>query len=109
MKNCIYTMFVICLLSACATQPRPKIDLINLEINKQQWLAVTDFGNSSPNDRHYVVHVDSDSSTVITFGDGVHGARPPSDTQTIRVQYRRGGGYSGVAQQQGRINEKECQ
>lgn len=75
----------------------------DLEVDGQRWRQVTDLADSGAEDRHYVVSRRDDGASVIEFGDGVHGQRPPADG-SIGVRYRQGGGgYSSVLLQQGRV------
>ena len=53
------------------------------------WREVPDVGKAGPGDQVY--SVDRESGEV-TFGDGEHGAAPPSGGQNIRATYRYGGG-----------------
>ena len=73
-----------------------------LEVDGQRWRQVSDLADSGAEDRHYVVSRRDDGASVIEFGDGVHGHRPPADG-TIGVRYRQGGGYASVLLQQGRV------
>ena len=73
-----------------------------LEVDGQRWRQVTDFADSGAEDRHYVVSRRDDGASVIEFGDGVHGQRPPASS-SIGVRYRQGGGYASVLLQQGRV------
>src|SRR5207302_1543237 len=49
------------------------------------------FGRS-PDERVYIVRQEADSSTLIVFGDGEHGARPSAGVGNIRADYRYGAG-----------------
>lgn len=75
---------------------------IEVEVDGRLWHQVTDLAGSGAEDPHYLVRRRDDGASVIEFGDGVHGRRPPSDT-SIGVRYRDGGGYSSVLLQQGRV------
>jgi hypothetical protein len=77
-------------------------DRFELEVNGQPWRQVADLAGSGADDRHYVVSRREDGASVIEFGDGVHGQRPPSNG-SIGVRSRHGGGYSSVFLQQGRV------
>jgi hypothetical protein len=57
------------------------------------WQSVPDFQASASSDLHYML----DRLTgEITFGDGIHGAIPPSGSGNIRLaRYRTGGGLIG--------------
>lgn len=58
------------------------------------WEVVTDFFNSSANDRHVMAEYDADNKVTLTFGDGVLGVKPFVDS-TIHAIYRVGGGAIG--------------
>ena len=53
-----------------------------------KWQETDDLLKSSGNDRHY--ERDTDSGTI-RFGDGEHGARPPTGQNNIKANYRLGG------------------
>lgn len=55
------------------------------------WERTPDFAASGPLDRHYVL--DRELGQVL-FGDGRHGAVPPTGS-TVRATYRSGGGSAG--------------
>ncbi len=59
-----------------------------------RWEQVSSFSGSGPQDRVYVVREEDDRS-VIEFGDGMNGARPPVGLQVV-ASYRFGGGRSGT-------------
>ena len=46
-------------------------------------------------DRAFIGRTDDDGVTTVTFGDGTHGARPPSGVQNVRAVYRSGIGAPG--------------
>ncbi len=73
-----------------------------LEVDGQRWTQVTDLADSGADDCHYVVSRRDDGASVIEFGDGEHGQRPPANG-SIGVRYRQGGGYASVLLQQGRV------
>jgi hypothetical protein len=73
-----------------------------LEVDGQRWRQVTDLADSGADDRHFVVSEGDGGASVIEFGDGVHGQRPPT-SGSIGVRYRQGGGYASVLLQQGRV------
>jgi len=90
------------LIVGCANQVTRAPIVSQLEMDGVLWLPVKSLENSSPNDQHYSVRTEEDGTSVIEFGDGEHGARPPAGTRTIRLR------YSGVRQQQGRILQGDC-
>ena len=75
---------------------------LEVEVDGQRWRQVSDLGDSGAEDRHYVVSRRDDGASVIEFGDGVHGQKPPANG-SIAVRYRQGGGYASVLLQQGRV------
>lgn len=75
---------------------------IEIEIEGHPWHQVTDLAGSGAEDPHYLVTRRDDGASVIEFGDGVHGRRPPSNS-SIGVRYRHAGAYSSVLLQQGRV------
>lgn len=75
---------------------------VEVEVDGDRWHQVEDLAGSGADDPHFVVSRREEGGSVIEFGDGVHGRRPPSDS-SVGVRYRRGGGFPGVALQQGRV------
>jgi phage tail sheath protein FI len=57
------------------------------------WTRVDELGRAGPNDR--VFELDREQGELV-FGDGRHGATPPSGTDVVRVAYRHGGGSTGT-------------
>jgi hypothetical protein len=59
-----------------------------------QWKEVASLGGYSPDAQVFTVDY---GAGVVTFGDGVHGARPPAGFRNVRAaQYRVGGGAAGA-------------
>jgi predicted phage baseplate assembly protein len=59
-----------------------------------QWTEVDSLGNYAPEDLVFTVDY---ATGVVTFGDGVHGARVPAGFRNVRAaQYRTGGGAAGA-------------
>ena len=76
---------------------------IEVEVEGHLWHQVTDLAGSGAQDPHYLLSRRDDGASVIEFGDGVHGRRPPSNN-SIGVRYRHGvGAYSSVLLKQGRV------
>jgi len=75
---------------------------IGIEVDGKPWRQVSNLDGSAPGDHHFVVRRWDDGATLIEFGDGVHGQRPSSGS-SIGVRYGRGGRYSPVLLQQGRV------
>lgn len=110
MKKKILMILMISSMAGCATPVKQNSEPVELKVNDELWSAVTDFSNSSPDDKHYIVRTEEDGTTVIVFGDGKHGRKPPSETNEIRVRYSRASNrhYVGLRMQQGRINTDDC-
>jgi hypothetical protein len=75
---------------------------VGVEINGQDWQRVASLDESGPDDPHYLVTVGEDGSTVVEFGDGTRGRRPPSGGG-LRVSYRAGRHFGSVVLQEGRV------
>jgi hypothetical protein len=59
-----------------------------------RWTEVDNLGASGPADQVFTVDY---ATGIVTFGDGVHGARPPAGFRNVRAtQYRTGGGAAGA-------------
>ena len=68
---------------------------LNVRVNELLWHEVTDLGAAGPAQRAYVTREDDAHKTTLTFGDGVHGGRPPTGTANIKATYRYGLGKAG--------------
>ena len=75
---------------------------VEVEVDGHPWQQVTDLAGSGAQDPHFVVSQGDGGASVIEFGDDTRGRRPPSGA-TIGVRYRRGGAYTSVLLQQGRV------
>ncbi len=66
---------------------------IKLEINGHRWKEVTSLDEYGSNDKVYVLDI---ATGEMRFGDGEHGARPPTGTDNIIVSYTAHGGIEGT-------------
>ena len=74
---------------------RPAIQLSALDQGQRTtWTPVSDLLNCKPDDRNFVVEIESDGIAQLRFGDGTNGMRPTSGTQ-FDVIYRVGNGRAG--------------
>ena len=64
-----------------------------IRVNGRRWKEVKTFAKSRPTDRHYVLKVSGDKTTIV-FGDGVQGAQP-SPGSNVEATYRTGSGSAG--------------
>ncbi len=65
-------------------------------VNNLRWQEVPNLLSSGPADRVYTTSVDTTSATVVRFGDGTRGGRPPTGQANIRAVYRTGTGVAGM-------------
>lgn len=68
---------------------------LDLYVNGVQWEEVVSFVDHGPKDRIYVRTITDDGDTVVTFGDGVQGARLPTGRDNVVARYRWGTGLDG--------------
>lgn len=69
---------------------------VEVEVDGASWQQVADLRDSAVEDHHYLVSQREDGASVIEFGDGVHGRRPPSGSP-IRVRHRDAGAEPPLA------------
>jgi hypothetical protein len=81
----------------CVSAPTPSGTLSTLEIHVDGVLCqeAPSFFNLDSDNRSYIVRIDDDSKTHITFGDGKKGARLPTGVENITATYRNGIGPEG--------------
>ena len=70
---------------------RPAVDVW---VDGELWTAVDTLAGSGALDRHYAIEIDDRARATVVFGDGVHGAVPPSGRNNIIAKYRIGHGAS---------------
>ena len=64
-----------------------------VRVNGRRWKQVKAFLKSRPADRHYILEIRGDKTTLV-FGDGVQGARPFPGS-TVEATYRMSLGGAG--------------
>jgi predicted phage baseplate assembly protein len=64
-------------------------------VNAVRWDQKPSLLDSAPDDPAYTTTQDEAGQTMVVFGDGYFGARPPSGRDNIRARYRKGLGTSG--------------
>lgn len=77
------------------TTPSGAASTLQVRVNGVLWTEVDSFAGHGPAERIYTTFTASDGKTVVTFGDGVTGARLPTGTENVRARYRVGLGRSG--------------
>jgi hypothetical protein len=66
-----------------------------LRVDELLWTEVPSLYGAAPGDRFFETREGEDSATVVQFGDGRSGARPPSGRNNIVATYRKGLGRAG--------------
>lgn len=70
---------------------------LRVSVNGVQWREVPALYGHRSRDRVFTTTTADDGRTVVQFGDGVSGARPPTGQDNIRAGYRAGTGTAGLA------------
>jgi len=78
-----------------ADNPSGAASTLEVRVDGVRWTEVDSLAGRGPADRVYVTTTDSDGATLVTFGDGVHGARLPTGNENVRARYRVGIGAVG--------------
>jgi hypothetical protein len=68
---------------------------LEVRINDLLWKEAASLYPLGPNDEQYIVRAGDDGKATIIFGDGRHGARLPSGSNNVVVEYRSGTGLDG--------------
>jgi predicted phage baseplate assembly protein len=68
---------------------------LEIRVNDLLWLEVPSLYGLGPRDQNYIVRLEDDGTTTVTFGDGISGARLPSGQQNVVATYRTGIGPDG--------------
>ena len=70
---------------------------ISLTVGGQPWTEVASFYDQDPDATVFVTREDDQGKTLVTFGDGVNGARLPTGTDNVVATYRIGAGAAAPA------------
>jgi hypothetical protein len=65
-------------------------------VNNLRWQEAPNLLAAGPADRVFVTSADATGHTVVRFGDGTRGGRPPTSQANIRAVYRKGTGLAGM-------------
>ncbi len=76
------------------TAPAVYLRTVQTGGTRRFWTPVPHLGDSGPYDRHFVAEADNDDTTVLRFGDDVHG-RAPRHVDSVTAFYRVGSGRRG--------------
>lgn len=78
-----------------ATAPLGLAPALEVFIGGRRWQRVDTLAESGALDTHYALEIDEQQRAHLVFGDGVHGASPPSGRDNIVARYRVGLGRAG--------------
>ncbi len=68
---------------------------LEVRVDGIQWHEAEHLAGLGQDDRRFISRTDDENQTCITFGDGQHGARPPTGFENISAKYRSGIGLAG--------------
>ncbi|MEG4233978.1 putative baseplate assembly protein [Microcoleus sp. Pol11C3] len=68
---------------------------LEVRINGVLWQEVPYLYPLTPQDQNYIIRIEDNGTTTVTFGDGIKGARLPSGNENITAIYRSGIGLDG--------------
>jgi len=69
---------------------------LEVRVDGVRWDEAESLVDAGPRDERYVTRRADDGTTVVIFGDGVNGARPPTGAENVSVDYRTGIGTPGL-------------
>jgi hypothetical protein len=70
----------------------PAKSTLQIRVNQVLWQEVPSFFGHGPQEQIYILRTDDEQNTIVTFGDGVSGARLPSGVRNVVATYRFGSG-----------------
>jgi hypothetical protein len=72
------------------------VSTLQVWVNNLQWHETASLLTAGPADRVFVTSTNAAGYTVVQFGNGARGARPPTGMANIRAVYRTGIGSAGM-------------
>src|SRR5438045_8961138 len=78
-----------------APTPAGAASTLVLRVNEGEWHETDSLAGLLPDDRNFITKIDDESKTMVIFGNGRQGARPPTGPENIAAVYRNGIGQSG--------------
>jgi predicted phage baseplate assembly protein len=78
-----------------ADTPLGTASTLQVRVDDVAWTEVPSAYPAGPADRVFTTRTEPDGSLSVVFGDGVHGAVPPTGTNNLRATYRKGIGAAG--------------
>ncbi|MFI1506073.1 putative baseplate assembly protein [Streptomyces sp. NPDC020597] len=77
---------------------------LTVRVDGVAWRRTADLGEEGPTAQVFRLRTGVDGRAAVEFGDGLHGARPPTGTENVTARYRVGGAGAGNVAA-GRINQ----
>lgn len=68
---------------------------LQVRVNELLWNELDSLSSATPTQHAYVTSEDDTQTTSVVFGNGAHGARPPTGTANVKAVYRYGMGSNG--------------
>ncbi len=68
---------------------------LTVRVNGVAWHEIRNLALAGGDDRNYVTTTSDADKTTVRFGDGTHGARPPTGVENLTAVYRNGIGTAG--------------
>jgi predicted phage baseplate assembly protein len=93
--NQAFTLFATPLTWLAADTPLGAQNTLEVRVDGVRWHEVDSLAGQAPNATVYITAAGPDGKTVVSFGDGVYGARLPTGQENVRARYRAGMGRSG--------------
>ncbi len=78
-----------------AANPTGVDSTLHVRVNEVEWRETDSLAPLGPADRNFITRTDDEGKTTVIFGDGQHGARPPTGQENLRALYRNGIGKAG--------------
>jgi hypothetical protein len=78
-----------------APTPSGASSTLSVTVNELEWHERDDLTEEGPKDRTFITSTNDDDKVLVVFGNGIHGARPPTGTANIKATYRYGIGAAG--------------
>ena len=78
-----------------ASTPSGSLSTLDVRVNDILWQEVPSLYGLGRRSQNYIVRIDDDGRTSITFGDGSNGARLPTGVENVTAVYRSGIGHDG--------------
>lgn len=78
-----------------SSSPSGRDTTLSVRVNNLLWSEARSFFGMGPSAEKYIVRIEDDGTTKVTFGDSLQGARLPTGTENITTTYRSGIGLIG--------------